>query len=112
LARLDRPVRDPWRHLGVEFAHPREIIEHDESLEGNPRGDDPLDEAEGHRLALVIALDHAANGEPRVVSGYGERRVEMVAADIVEIDIDAVGSGACKALEDWPRLVVDDLVGA
>ena len=53
--------------------------------------------------AAVVALDHPADGEARVVAGERERGIEVVAADIVEIDVDAVGRGSGQALEDRRR---------
>ena len=64
------------------------------------------------RLTLVVAFDHPADGEARIVSGKREGRVEMVAADIVEIDVDSVGRRCREALEDRPGLVVDHGIGA
>ena len=81
-------------------------------LSANARGDDPHDEAEARRLGRVVAFDHAADREPGIVARERERGVEMIAADIVEIDVDAVGRCGGEALEDRPSLVVDHVVGA
>ena len=99
-------------HVAVEFGHAREIIEHDEALQPDPRRHDAHDVSEAHRLGLVIALDHPADGETRAVAGKSERRVEMIAADIVEIDVDPVGSSGAQALEHRPSLVIDHLIRA
>ena len=64
------------------------------------------------RLASIIAVDHPADREPGIVPRERERGVEMVAADIVEIDVDAVGRRGGEPLEDRAGLVVDHLVGA
>ena len=95
-------------HLAVEFVHPRLEVEDDEALHPDAHGDDAHDEAEARRLGLVIALDHSADGEARAHPRQRERRVEMVAADIVEIDVDAFGRGRGETLQDRLRLVVDD----
>ena len=97
----------------VEFAHPRQIIGEDEALQPDAHGDDPHDVAQGHRLAAVVGVDHPANGEARVAPGERQRGVEMVAADIVEIDVDAVsGGGGGERLDQRPVGVVDRRVGA
>ncbi len=64
------------------------------------------------RLARIIALDHPADREAGIVPRERQRGIEMVAADIVEIDVDAVRRRGGQALEDRPGLIVDDLVGA
>ena len=44
---LTAPLASHGAHVAIEFAHAREIIEDDEALEPDARGDDPHDEAEG-----------------------------------------------------------------
>ena len=50
---LTVPLGDPGAHLAIEFVHSRLIVEHDEALDADPRGDDPHDEAEGGGLASL-----------------------------------------------------------
>ena len=69
------------------------IVGVDEALQADAHGDDPHDVLEAGRLGLVIAVDHPADGEARVLAGQRQRGVEMVAADIVEIDVDALRRG-------------------
>ena len=87
-------------------------VEHEEALQADAGRDDPRDEAEARRVGVVVACDHAADGEPRIIPRERERGIEMVAADIVEIDVDAVGCRGGQALEQGSGAIVDHLVGA
>ena len=90
LARLDRAARDPAAHLAVELAQARQIVDDDEALRRIRMAMMRMMKRKLSRLGRVIALDHPANGEARIVAGERESGVEMIAADIVEIDVDAV----------------------
>ena len=98
-------------HVGDELAHARHVVGEDEALEHDPHGDDPHYVAKGHRLAGVIALYHAADREARVLASVGESGVEVVAADVVEINVDALGGGFGQALHQRTGLIVDHRVG-
>src|SRR6187455_225735 len=55
----------------------------------------------------VILRDRAAAGDAAAVVHQRETRLENVAADIVEIDVDAVGSRRPQRLEGRAVLVID-----
>ena len=81
-------------------------------LHRDPGGDDAHDVAEGVVRAGIVILDHAADREAGILPRGGEGGVEMVAADIVEIDVDALRRGLHQLLDDRAGLVVDRGVGA
>jgi hypothetical protein len=60
---------------------------------------------------VAIARNHAAKRDPHMSSGIVDRREQMVARDIVEIDVDALGSGFLQLGREvaW-RLIVDHRV--
>ena len=103
LARLSLPARQPLAHVAVELGHAREIIE-----EMKPwmrmRAEMIRARSGGCRFARIVALDHPADGEAGVVSRDRQRRIQLVAADIVEIDVDAVGGGRGQLLRTGPAL--------
>ena len=66
----------------------------------------------GRRGFVVVARDRSARRDAAVFAHAGERRFEMIAADVVEIHVDAVGRGGVEraAVSRRPRrrvLVVD-----
>src|SRR3546814_1050300 len=81
LARLEQP-----RHVAIELVHARKEIDHDETLHPDPRADRPREIAQFGRPRVVVDVDHTAQGKARAFIRNRERGIEMIAADIIEID--------------------------
>ena len=63
-------------------------------------------------VGVVVLRDRAADDDPRAARELREHRVEDVAADVVEIDVDALGAMLAQRLLDVLALVVDGGVEA
>src|SRR3546814_20729502 len=85
LARLEQP-----RHVAIELVHARKEIDHDETLHPDPRADRPREIAQFGRPRVVVDVDHTAQGKARAFLRNRERGIEMIAADIIKIDVDPV----------------------
>src|SRR3546814_2291508 len=66
-------------------------------------------------MAVIVDVDHAADGEAGEIIGRREGGVEMVAADIVEIDVDSRLAERMERgrqpVEHRPGLVIDGSIG-
>ena len=63
-------------------------------------------------LRLVVRGDRAAQRDPAVQAHRPDRRLEVLAADVVEVDVDAVRRGGRQQLGDPPVVVVEGRVEA
>src|SRR3546814_8926275 len=66
-------------------------------------------------MSVILEVDHAADGEAGEIIGRRECGVEMVAADIVEIDVDSRLAERMERgrqpVEHRPGLVIDGSIG-
>src|SRR5439155_11083592 len=85
------------------------VIHHDETLHDEAFHHDQA----GHAARAVcgryavILRDRAATGDAAAVVHQRKTGFENVAADIVEIDVDALGGGGAQRLEGGTVLVID-----
>src|SRR4029079_623017 len=85
----------------------------DESLHAEALADDAEDVARtGRAFGRGVARDHPAGDDPPEVLHLLERGVEDVAADVVEVHVDAVRAGLAERGADVALLVVDAVVEA
>ena len=101
-------------HILIEFGRAVHEIGDDEALHPHAHPDQPREIAQLGGLSIVIDVDHAADREPRMCVGDSKRRIEMIAADIVEIDVDPARSRLRQLLHQRRAaiLVIDHRVGA
>jgi hypothetical protein len=113
LAIADRPVRNPRRDLREERAQAIEVVEHDEALHPQPLRDDHEHVPRPrHRLRRVVARDRAARHDPPVPLERSDRRLERLAADVVEVHVDAVGREVAQRRARRRLVVVEARVEA
>src|SRR5712692_3923847 len=82
-------------------------VEHDHALQ--------LDAVDEHGPQILVAVglagvvfgDQAANHDTRIHVHQPQRGVENLAADVLEVDVDAFGAGLLEAAMELARLVVD-----
>ncbi len=63
-------------------------------------------------LGVVVDGDGAADGDPATEPERADGRLEVLAADVVEVDVDALGGGLPQLPPDGPVLVVERRVEA
>src|SRR3954468_19146412 len=114
LLHLQLAGRDPGLEVGertLAFLH---VIHHDEALHDEPLHHDQAGHAAwtvcGRRA--VILRDRAAAGDAAVIVHLRQAGFENVAADIVEINVDALWRGCAQRLENRAVLVVDGRIEA
>lgn len=88
---LDLALRNPLFNVALEILPEVEIVGADESLEPDALFDNRVNVARAG-LCTVVLLDHSAEGEAGKIVGNGKGSLQMRAADIVEINVDAMGS--------------------
>ena len=102
---LSWPEATSGAHLGQETS----CTSRTQSRTMKPRivnrvGHDQMNMLRGPGVArlVVVARDRPARGDAAVVAHAGDRRFEVIAADVVEVHVDAVGCGggraACRTL--------------
>ena len=100
--------RKPLRHLGGELRSLVEVMPHGEAGQRQCAGDDVGHVVRaGDPLGGVVADDRPAERRTPAVVECVEGCLEVVAADVVEVDVDAVGSGCAQLLADRALFVVD-----
>ena len=104
----DVPGGQPRGHLGDECRVELGVLADDEPLKGQPAPDHggQVAGADGHLGGVVLRDGTAQRGPPAVVEGP-HRRLEVVAADVVEVDVDAAGSRDRELVGDRAVLVVE-----
>src|SRR5436190_17151804 len=108
---VDLAFRGPHAELQRSLGEARQEIDHDEALHAEPLGDDPEDVARaGRALRLAVSRDHPARDDAAEVLHVLERGVEDVAADVVEVDVDAFRTRLTERTADVARFVVDAVV--
>src|SRR4030095_5706810 len=95
------PVRDVLAVLDPALAHPApavrdevglavEVVRDDEALQQHPVDQERAQVGAGHRPRRVVLRAQPAEGNARVHVDVPEHRVEDRAADVLEVDVDAV----------------------
>src|SRR5690606_10954944 len=88
-------------------------IHHHKALEIEALGDDEPGDATGTvRLRAIVLRDGAAAGDAAVELHVEKTGLQHVAADIVEIDVDAFRARSAQRLAELAGLVVDRSVEA
>src|SRR5450631_2476620 len=111
LAPDDLALGQPLSDLGLELRTQVRVVEHDEATQGQTFADDHGHvSGAGCWLGGVVDRDHPADGDPTTWAQRSDGGLEMVSADVVKIDVDALGGGLRQAPVDRCRLVVDGCV--
>ena len=92
---------DPGAQIGDRAIALAEIVRHDEALHPKaPDDDQPRHPARpGCRWSAIILRDRAAARDPSAQIHLGEAGLENIAADVVEINVDAFGRGGTQGFE-------------
>src|SRR5665647_3512118 len=107
----DLALGQPLTDLCLERRTKVLVVEDDESAQGQTFADDHRHVARaGCRLGRVVDRDHPADGDTTTGAKRRDGGLEMVAPDVVEVDVDALGCSIGQALADRCRLVVDGRV--
>src|SRR5580698_690981 len=101
---MQDPVLDKWEYLLLEGGPAVQVIEYQEALESKSL-DDQLREVARRRCGrLSVARDHPADGCPAASAQEVDRCLQVIAADVVEVEIDA--------LRRDPAQLTDEVTGA
>ena len=93
---------DQAAHVRIEFLHAvDELVGVDKALHADACRNRADQIFHLLRFSVVVDVDHPANGEAREVIGDRERGIQMLAPDIVEINVDA---GFAERLERFRKL--------
>src|SRR6185369_13220917 len=88
---LDSAGPDPGGHIGEELGRHVEKVGDDEALHLEALADHIGEVARpGRRLHAVVHADHAAHHHSAVSAHQLERHLEVLAADVLVVDVDAV----------------------
>ena len=82
-------------------------VEHDHALHADAVDEDRADVLHLVGLGRVVARDQAADDDARERVHHRQDRVEDLAADVLEVDVDALGAGRLQVALEVARLVVD-----
>jgi hypothetical protein len=110
-------VAQPLPGLALEFGHFMKPIADDEALDAQPLAQG-REQQRRHLVGAdasfgrVVFRYRAADRDAREAVEQREDRVENGAADILEIDIDAVGAGGFERVGEILPLVIDGAVEA
>ena len=94
---LSLPAFTSGRHLLPEALPCRQMVGDDEARDGGALDQQQAPVGAGARLHLVVVRDQPAQGHAREVVELGHHGVLHGAADILEVDVDAVGAGGARA---------------
>ena len=84
------------------------MVDDDEAAQGEPFPDGQRHVARRRgRLGGVVLRDGAAHRHPAALAQTRDRRLQVVAADVVEVDVDPLRSGLLQRRQQRPGLVVD-----
>ncbi len=111
--RLDFAGGHPGAELLEGLAVAGAEIEHDETFHARPVDQQrQVVDRSRHRFGGVVSGDRAADRHPGAAVQVAQAVVEDLAADVVEIDVDAFAAGRLELLREIGRLVVDRHVEA
>src|SRR6266496_2012561 len=97
LARLHLALGEPLPDVGAERPGAVEVVRHDEALDGEALADDEREVARpGRGRRRVVGGDRAAGDDPAERLHGRERRLEVLAAHVVEVDVDALRAEALE----------------
>ena len=81
------------------------MVADEEALDRAACLDEPREVARaGRGLGVVVDGDRTADRDPAAESQRADRRLEVVASDVVEVDVDAVGCGLAQQVGTRPSL--------
>src|SRR5829696_3201332 len=106
LAELHAAVADPGADLLGERAPTVVVVADDEPSQRQPLADGEADVADGGRGGRVVVGDRAAQGDAAVAPQRADRRLEVRAADVVEVDVDAARRGPAQLFEQRRGVIV------
>ena len=109
LAPGQRAVGDPAGRLAGVLPREVVVVADEEALDRAARLDEPGEVARpGRRLGVVVDGDGAADGDASTEAQGADGRLEMVAPDVVEVDVDAVGRSLPQQVGDATVLFVGE----
>src|SRR5215207_10204386 len=117
LAVLDPALAQPLADLGRELPRLRLEVPDDETANGEALRQDGAEDRGGavrsrRQLGHVVVGDEPAHGHAREVVEEREHRIPHRAADVLEIDVDALRAGGLELLREIRCAVVDGGVEA
>src|SRR5690606_15918584 len=103
----------PLPHLPDGLGEPRQVVEHDETFHARLTEDQvEVVLRPRNRSGGVVAGDATAEHHPGAGGDARQAQIENLAADVVEVDVDAVRARAVEGLAHVDVLVVDGCVEA
>src|SRR5688572_28890394 len=104
---------EPLAHVGEGFHRARVVVHHDEALHARALADQGGEVVRARlRLSGVVLRDHAAEHNAGAQIDQRQHLVEDLAADVLEIDVDALRAMPLQAFAHVLGLVVDGRVEA
>src|SRR5947207_3549527 len=101
------PLPYPAAHLLGKISEAVEVITHDEAAQGEPPAHGQGDVSRARwRLSDVVKRDGAAHGDPAEATQREQGRLEVIAPDVVEVNIDALRRSRGQQLPDLAVAVV------
>src|SRR6185437_6530952 len=88
--------------------HPVPVVHDYEAAQGEALADGQADVARPRgRLGGVVVGDRTAHGDPAVIPEHHQGRVQVIGADVVEIDVDAIRRRLAQLVHDGAVPVVE-----
>src|SRR6478736_7227159 len=99
LTRLQPAVAQPLRREAGVLAGQVVVVTDEETLDAAPGLDETRQVARPRRrLGVVVDRDHPADGDATAEPQRAHRGLEVLATDVVEVDVDAVGRRLAQLL--------------
>src|SRR6185436_913946 len=112
LAVLELSCYDELEQRRVRFRVALDPVEHDHPLDLDPVDEDRAEHLDAVGLGRVVLGDQAADDDSRAKIHQAQQRVEDLAADVLEVDIDDFRARRLQIVVQVAGLVVDARIEA